>query len=86
MNGLLKAIELHTLTGLARQLGVTKGVVYQWRKRGRVPPQFCPEIEKITQGVVRCEDLDDSVDWAFIRKNRRYRGERRLTGERRAAP
>jgi DNA-binding transcriptional regulator YdaS (Cro superfamily) len=71
MNGLQKAIERHGLTGLARHLGVTKGVVYQWRERESVPPEYCPEIEKLMLGEVKCEELNDKVDWAFLRANRR---------------
>jgi len=71
MNGLHKAIERHGLTGLARHLGVTKGVVYQWREREIVPPEYCPQIEKLMLGEVKCEELNDKIDWAFVRSSRR---------------
>jgi DNA-binding transcriptional regulator YdaS (Cro superfamily) len=67
MNGLSKAIDKYGLTGLARHLGVKKGVVYQWRERQSVPAEYCPEIEKLMSGEVRCEDLNDKVNWTFLR-------------------
>lgn len=69
MSGLSTAINKHGLTGLARALGVTKGVVYMWRERDSVPPEYCPEIEKLMHGEVKCEELNDKVDWAFVRAN-----------------
>jgi DNA-binding transcriptional regulator YdaS (Cro superfamily) len=72
MNGINKAIEQQGgLTALGASLGVSKGVVYQWKQRGQVPPPFCPEIEKLTCGSIRCEELNDSVDWAFVRNSRK---------------
>lgn len=71
MNGLLRAIEHQGgLTALARALTtpetvVTKGVVYGWKMRGIVPPEYCPPIERLTG--VRCEDLNDKVDWPYLR-------------------
>jgi DNA-binding transcriptional regulator YdaS (Cro superfamily) len=74
MDGLLKAIKQQGgLTALGESLGVSKGVIYQWRKRGQVPPPFCPEIEKLTCGSVLCEQLNDTVDWAYVRKSNRRR-------------
>lgn len=53
---------------LADQLGVTKSAVHQWKSSGRqVPPEHCPDIERLTNGAVTCEELNDKVDWAFVR-------------------
>lgn len=53
---------------LAENLGVTPGVVSQWVKGARpVPPRHCPKIERLTDGVVRCEELCPDVDWGLIR-------------------
>lgn len=41
--------------------------VQHWCETGRVPPRYCPEIERETGGAVRCEQLDSTVDWAFLR-------------------
>jgi DNA-binding transcriptional regulator YdaS (Cro superfamily) len=38
----------------------------QWR-RARVPAEYCPRIERATNGAVRCEDLRPDVDWGFLR-------------------
>ncbi|MFS8930968.1 transcriptional regulator [Cupriavidus taiwanensis] len=54
---------------LADRLGVSKSAVHQWKAEGRqVPPEHCPEIERLTLGAVRCEELNDKVDWAFVRR------------------
>lgn len=54
---------------LATALGVTKAAVWQWKDDGRqVPAEHCPHIERLTNGVVRCEELRPDVDWAYLRK------------------
>lgn len=69
MDGLNKAIKLHGgLTSLAAALGLSKGVVFQWRARGNVPAEYCPEIEKLTG--VTCESLNSKVDWSFVRRRK----------------
>ena len=66
MNSLQKAIDLlGGLTSAGKQLGVTKGVIFQWRERGRVPAEYCPALEKLTG--IRCEELNDKIDWAYLR-------------------
>lgn len=53
---------------MARLLGVTPSTVNQWTTGYRpVPAERCPEIEKLTQGAVRCEELRPDVDWAYLR-------------------
>lgn len=55
-------------TALADLLGITKGAVSQWKDEGRkVPADYCPSIERITDGAVRCEELRPDVDWAYLR-------------------
>lgn len=55
---------------LGRALGVTKSAVGQWKEEGRkVPAEHCPTIERLTNGQVRCESLNDEVDWAYVRQN-----------------
>lgn len=54
---------------LGRALGVTKSAVGQWKEEGRkVPAEHCPAIERLTDGKVRCEVLNDEVDWAYLRQ------------------
>lgn len=52
---------------LARQLGVTPGRVAQWITGDRVVADYCPRIERLTGGRVRCEDLRPDIDWAYLR-------------------
>ncbi|MCY1530087.1 putative antitoxin of bacterial toxin-antitoxin system, YdaS/YdaT [compost metagenome] len=62
---------------MAKLLGVTKGAVHQWTDEGRqVPAEHCPAIERITGGQVTCEQLNDKVDWAFVRSSRDSPAER----------
>lgn len=52
----------------AGKLGVSQGLVYQWLAGKRpVAAEQCPKIEAITNGEVRCEELNSNVDWAFVR-------------------
>lgn len=60
----------HILGGqseLARLMGVTPGRVSQWATTDRVLADYCPRIERLTNGQVRCEDLRPDVDWAYLR-------------------
>lgn len=44
----------------------TYQTIQAWRST-RVPAEYCPEIEKATNGAVRCEDLRPDMDWAYLR-------------------
>lgn len=56
----------------ARKLGVTPGAVSQWvNGLSAVPAERCPQIEQVTGGKVRCEDLRPDVNWAVLRKQPR---------------
>lgn len=66
--GIDKAIGFFgSASALAKTLKVTKGAVHQWRVAGKVPAPRCPEIEKLTQRSVLCEELNGEIDWAYIR-------------------
>ena len=53
---------------LASALNVTPPTVNQWVHAGRpIPAERCPAIERLTDGLVRCEDLRPDVDWAYLR-------------------
>ncbi|UVS95675.1 helix-turn-helix domain-containing protein [Burkholderia glumae] len=54
-------------SALAEHLGLSRGAIYDFIRRGNFNPEHCPEIEKFSQGKVRCEVLNNRVDWAFIR-------------------
>ena len=51
---------------LARQIGVSAAVVYQWRRGLRpVPIERCAAIERATEGAITRRDLRPG-DWADI--------------------
>ncbi|WP_395406254.1 YdaS family helix-turn-helix protein [Pseudoduganella sp. UC29_106] len=52
---------------IAEHFGISTVSVYEWITRGSVPADKCPEIEKFSGGVVRCERLNDKVDWTYLR-------------------
>lgn len=69
MSALDKAISiLKGTANLARAIGVEPNVVSNWKKRG-VPVEVCPLIERATDRKVLSEELNDSVDWAYIRES-----------------
>ncbi|WP_074173615.1 YdaS family helix-turn-helix protein [Caballeronia calidae] len=54
-------------TKMARLLGIKRlSTVTNWRVRG-VPVEYCPKIERLTGGQVRCEALNGKVDWTYLR-------------------
>lgn len=56
---------------LAKKLGVPAPLLSQWRTGCRVVPACrCPDIERETGGIVRCEDLRPDVDWGYVRASR----------------
>ena len=53
---------------LAKALGVHPSLPSQWLSCHRpIPADRCPDIERVTNGSVRCEDLRPDVDWAVLR-------------------
>lgn len=53
---------------LARELGVTPSAVNQWvNGLMKVAADKCPSIERVTAGLVRCEDLRPDVEWHVLR-------------------
>lgn len=67
---LLKAIEvMGGQQSAKRLLGLNTYQAIQAWKRTRVPAEYCPAIEKATNGTVRCEDLRPDVDWGYLRSS-----------------
>ncbi len=66
---LVKAIAIvGTQSALARRLGKTQPHIAKWlRSKHGVPAEYCPAIERLTNGKVRCEELNDRADWAYLR-------------------
>jgi DNA-binding transcriptional regulator YdaS (Cro superfamily) len=53
---------------LASKLNVSPVLISQWRYGARqVPAERCPEIERATGGLVKCESLRPDVDWGYLR-------------------
>jgi DNA-binding transcriptional regulator YdaS (Cro superfamily) len=50
---------------------VTYQVVQQWFLN-RVPAEYCPTIERVMAGAVKCEQLRPDVDWAYIRSSEKH--------------
>jgi DNA-binding transcriptional regulator YdaS (Cro superfamily) len=68
MDPLKKAIShLGSQVALAAALGVVPQAVHNWIRRGNIPAEHCPKIERATHGAVRCEDLRPDMDWAYLR-------------------
>ena len=70
MTALQKAIDrLGSQSQLAKALGLAPQVVSNWIRRGNIPAEHCPAIERVTGGAVRCEDLRADVDWQTLRNS-----------------
>ena len=70
MEALIKAIEIcGGQSALAKLIGLVPQVVNNWIRRGNVPADHCPDIERATAGQVRCEDLRPDVDWSVLRNS-----------------
>lgn len=51
-------------SSLAARIGVTPAAVSQWVSgERRVPAERCLQIERATDGTVRCEELRPDIDW-----------------------
>jgi DNA-binding transcriptional regulator YdaS (Cro superfamily) len=54
---------------LAAHLKVSQGRVWQWLNGEKVTPKYCPEIEVWSGRVVTCEELNDTVNWKYVRES-----------------
>lgn len=61
---------------LASAIEVSASLPSMWRKRGKVPPEHAPAIERLTRNchaedpskkIVICERLAPRTDWAVLR-------------------
>ncbi|MGS1116890.1 Cro/CI family transcriptional regulator [Castellaniella sp. UC4442_H9] len=70
MSGISDACEqLGGLSALARAIKVTPPTVHQWISGRRpIPVLRCMDVERATNGGVRCEDLRADVDWSVLRR------------------
>jgi DNA-binding transcriptional regulator YdaS (Cro superfamily) len=68
MNALQRVFSLcGGQTALAKKLGIRQSAVGNWAIRGRVPAERCPDVERLVNGAVTCEELRPDVDWAYLR-------------------
>jgi DNA-binding transcriptional regulator YdaS (Cro superfamily) len=55
-------------SAMAKMLGIAPAYLYQMANGMRpISAERCPQIERLTDGAVRCEDLRPDVDWAVLR-------------------
>lgn len=55
-------------SSMAKLIGVSSPTVSQWLSGKRpVPAKRCVQIERATEGAVRCEDLRPDIDWSVLR-------------------
>jgi DNA-binding transcriptional regulator YdaS (Cro superfamily) len=53
---------------MAARLEVSQPTISEWlRGDRRVPAERCPQIERATEGAVRCEELRPDVAWDVLR-------------------
>jgi DNA-binding transcriptional regulator YdaS (Cro superfamily) len=69
MDAIIKACEIVGGNAkLAQILGVTPGLVSQWRSGFTgISLERAIQIEKATAGAVRCEDMRPDIDWGYLR-------------------
>ena len=57
--------EAGSASALAERVGVKQSTPAMWKKRGNVPAEHCPAIERETG--IRCEALRPDVPWEVLR-------------------
>ena len=75
---LLQAIKIcGSQAELARRIVAATPQVNEWTKGDRpIPPPRCEQIERATDGGVRCEDLRPDLDWTRDASGRAFYRER----------
>lgn len=49
---------------------VSPQMLWNWLNRDRrVPAQYCPAVERLTDRAIVCEDFWPDTDWEYIRAN-----------------
>ena len=62
-----------TQAALAQELSITPAAVTNWLFRNtKVPAEYCPTIERVTGGRVRCEQLRPDVEWKVLRQSGKW--------------
>lgn len=55
----------------ANYFKIAPASVFGWVARNSVPAKRSVDIEKLTNGKFKCEQLCPSVDWSYIRKSKK---------------
>lgn len=59
-----------SIARLAKAIGIKAPIVSFWANGKRqVPAERCPDIERITNGLVTCEELRPDVNWVVLRNS-----------------
>jgi DNA-binding transcriptional regulator YdaS (Cro superfamily) len=53
-------------SALARRFEVTPWAVSKWSNQ--IPAERCPDIESMSNGLFRCEEMRPDVNWGVLRK------------------
>lgn len=70
------AAERGAQSRLAAATKIPAPLLSQWATgTRRVPAERCPEIERATEGAVRCEELRPDVAWDVLRLQAREQQE-----------
>jgi DNA-binding transcriptional regulator YdaS (Cro superfamily) len=56
--------------------GLAQSNVSMWFTRENIPAEHCPTIERVTRGLVKCEQLRPDVEWAVISKRQKTAAKR----------
>lgn len=56
-------------SAVAEHLGLSRGAIYDFIRRGDFAAEHCPVIEKFSNGRVKCEILNRLVDWPYVRQS-----------------
>ena len=66
----LNALPPEKRTVFSNKCGTTEGYIRKaCSSKQRLRADLCIAIERESGGAVRCEDLRQDVDWAFIRRS-----------------
>jgi DNA-binding transcriptional regulator YdaS (Cro superfamily) len=57
-------------SALAKRFKLTPWAVSKWANR--IPAERCPDIEYMSHGKFRCEDMRPDINWAVLRSDQSY--------------
>ncbi|MGV6989637.1 Cro/CI family transcriptional regulator [Testudinibacter sp. P80/BLE/0925] len=56
---------------VARYFNISPWAVNMWVRNNKIPAERCPDIELLTKGEIKCEDLRPDVNWSVLRNKKR---------------